>query len=124
MLRKSAYQKEEKRVGVEIKRLSMDEYEKKVIELAKKGLSAEKIGEYLKTEGVYSKDYRKKISRILKERGLYVSPDILNLKKKLEKLEKHCQKNKQDKRALRERERLLSKLKKIESILETSSLQG
>jgi len=63
---------EEKR---EVKtKISHEEFEKKVMELAEKGLTAEKIGESLRKEGIHSREY-KKISKILKEKGKYINPD-------------------------------------------------
>ena len=51
----------------EAKKLSDKDFEKKVIELAKKGLTSEKIGETLRKENIHPKEYKKKISKILKE---------------------------------------------------------
>ncbi|MEK6875162.1 MAG: hypothetical protein AABX30_00600 [Nanoarchaeota archaeon] len=92
----------------ESKKLTQDEFEEKVIELAKTGLTSEKIGEKLRKEGVHSKEYNKKISLILKEKNFYINPDTKNIRIKLEKIEKHCEKNKQDKRAVREKDRIFS----------------
>jgi len=93
------------------KKLSEKEYEKKIIELADKGLTCEKIGEALRREGIHPKEYEKRISEILGER--YVTPDIKNVEEKLAKVEKHYEKNKQDKRAMRDKERIFAKLRKI-----------
>ncbi|MEM3091956.1 MAG: hypothetical protein QXX55_00620 [Candidatus Pacearchaeota archaeon] len=93
--------------------LSQEEFESKVLELGKKGLTAEKIGEELKKEGIHVKEHNKKISKILKERNLYIIPEIKNLEIKLKKLREHSQKNRQDKRAMRDAERIHSKLRKI-----------
>jgi len=95
-------------------KLSQQEFEKRVLELAGKGLTSEKIGETLRQEGVHPKEYEKKISKILKENGKYTSPDVKNVKAKLEKVKKHSDKNKQDKRSMREKERIFSKLRKLE----------
>ena len=95
------------------KKLSQSEFEKKVLELAKKGLTSEKIGEALKREKTYSKDYDKKISKILKEKDSYVNPDLQNVQNKLDRIGKHFEKNKQDKRALREKSRVFSQLRKL-----------
>ena len=96
-----------------VKKVTLAQFEKKVIELAEKGLTAEKIGEKLRQEGIHSKEQTKKISRILKEKNLYVDPDLKNVEQKLEKIEKHFKKNKQDKRAMRERSRVFSQVRKI-----------
>ncbi len=93
------------------KKLTKEEYEKKVIELADKGLTSEKIGEELKKHGIYSMEYNKKISKILGKK--YINPDLKNTEEKLRKIEKHMEKNKQDKKAKRERSRVFSQIRKI-----------
>ena len=95
------------------KKLSSSEFENKVLELAKEGLTSEKIGETLKREKIYSKDYNKKISEILKENKVYSNPDLQNVQNKLERIGTHFEKNKQDKRALREKSRVFSQLRKL-----------
>ncbi len=97
------------------KKLTKEEYEKKVIELANKGLTSEKIGEELKKQGIHSKEYDKKISQILGNK--HISPDLKNTEEKLRKIEKHLEKNKQDKRAMRERSRVFSQIRKIKKYL-------
>ncbi len=105
--------KKGKKAKVETKKLSLEEFEKKVVEHAKKGLTAERIGETLRGEGIHPKEYKKKISVILKEKNLYKVPEAVNVEKKLEGIKKHYDKNKQDKRAMRDRERIFSALRKI-----------
>lgn len=95
------------------KKLSNEKYEEKVIELAKEGLTSEKIGESLRKEGVHSKDYSKKISKILKEKELYSNPDLKNIQKKLDSLDKHFQNNKQDKKAKKDREKIYGNYRKL-----------
>lgn len=107
--------KSEKKPEEAKKKLTLEEYEKKVIELANKGLTSEKIGEELKREGIHSKEYEKKISKILKDK--YVNPDLKNVEKKLEKIEEHMKTNKQDKKAKRERSRVFSQVRKIKKYL-------
>lgn len=97
------------------KKLTQEEYEKKVLELADKGLTSEKIGEELRRNGIHPKEYNKKISKILKDK--YISPDLKNTEKKLEKIEEHLRKNKQDKKAKRERSRVFSQIRKIKKYL-------
>ena len=97
------------------KKLSLEEYEKKVLDLANKGLTSEKIGEELKREGIHSREYNKKISKILKDK--YINPDLKNTEKKLENIEQHLKKNKQDKKAKRERSRVFSQIRKIKKYL-------
>ena len=108
---KKAVKQEEK---VEIKNISEEEYEKKVIELAKEGLTSEKIGEKLRQQKIHPKEH-KKISKILKEKNLYVQPDLKNTEKKLENIKIHVGKNKNDKRARRENERIFAQLRKLKN---------
>ena len=110
MPKKATAKKQEK---VTKEKVSQEEFEKKVLELASKGLTSEKIGESLKLEGIHPKEYSKKISQILKEKGKYINPDLKNVNGKLEAIKVHFEKNKQDKRALRDRERIFSKLRKL-----------
>ena len=108
--------KEDKKVEEEKpanKKLSADEYEKRVIELAKSGLTSEKIGEVLRKEGIHPKEHGRKISKILKEKDLYVNSDIKNIEARLSNLEKHYNTNKQDKRALKDKERIHGKFRKL-----------
>jgi ribosomal protein S15P/S13E len=107
--------KSEKKQEEAVKKLTLEEYEKKVVELAKKGLTSEKIGEELKRNGIHSKEYNKKISKILGEN--YVNPDLKNTEIKLKKIEEHLEKNKQDKKATRERSRVFSQIRKIKKYL-------
>jgi len=89
---------------------SQEEFEKKVLELAEKGLTSEKIGEALRKEGIHPAEFNNKISKILG--GKYINPDIENIQKKLEKIEKHFAKNKKDRRAMRDKERTSAKLQR------------
>ena len=98
-------------------KITQSEFEKKVIELSKKGLTSEKIGEELKKGNIHPKDFDKKISRILKEKNLYQSPDSKNIESKLERIKKHQEKNKQDKRAMREKDRVFAQMRKIKKYL-------
>lgn len=93
------------------KKISQKDFEKKVLELADKGLTSEKIGQELKNQGIHPKDFEGKISKILGEK--YVNPDLKNTEQKLERIKSHYEKNKQDKRAMREKDRIFSKLRKI-----------
>lgn len=97
------------------KKKTQEEFEKRVLELHEKGLTAEKIGEALKKEGIHSKEFNKKISEILGSR--YSNPDEKNIKEKLEKLEKHVGKNKGDRRAKRDKERIAAKLRRLKNYL-------
>jgi ribosomal protein S15P/S13E len=116
MPKKKVEKTEEKKEKAEKpKKISQKEYEKKVIELAGKGLTAEKIGEELRKQGIHSKEYDKKISKILGDK--YVNPDLKNVEAKLQRIEKHCETNKQDKRAKREKSRVFSQLRKVKKYL-------
>ena len=97
----------------EKKKISQSEFESKVIELAKKNLTSEKIGEELRQQGIHSKEYDKKISKILKEKNIYTNPDLKNVEIKLEKVKKHYGENKQDKRSMREKDRIFAQLRKL-----------
>jgi len=101
----------EKKIEEKSKKLSVKEFEKKVIELADKGLTSEKIGEELRKQKIHPKEYGTKISKILGEK--YINPDLKNAQEKLEKIEKHLETNKQDKRAKRERSRIFSRIRRI-----------
>ena len=94
----------------EAKKLSKEEFEKKVVELAKEGITAEKIGEKLRREGIHPKEHEK-ISRVLKRNKVYVNPDLKNVKEKLDRVTKHWEKNKQDKRAMRDKDRIASEIR-------------
>ncbi len=95
------------------KKPTQAEYEKEVLKLAKEGLTAEKIGESLRQKRIHPKEFNKKISQILKEKGLYINPDLKNVEAKLSRITAHFEKNKQDKRAMRERDRIFSHLRKL-----------
>jgi len=99
------------------KKISEKDFEKKVIELAKKGLTSEKIGEELRKEKIHPKEFSKKISKILKENNLYKNPDLKNTEAKLKKVSEHYEKNKQDKKAKREKNRIFSQLRKVKKYL-------
>jgi ribosomal protein S15P/S13E len=102
-----------KKEKIKNKKITQKDYEKKVIELAEKGLTCEKIGENLRKEGIHPNEYEKKISKILKENKKWENPDIKNMDNKLEKIKKHYEKNKQDKRAKREQVRIFAKLRNL-----------
>lgn len=91
--------------------LSRADYEKKVLELADKGLTSEKIGEELRKQEIHPKEYDKKISKILGDK--YINPDLKNVETKLERIKTHFEKNKQDKRAMREKDRVFAQLRKL-----------
>lgn len=100
------------------KKISQLEFEKKVIEFAEKGLTSEKIGEILRKQNIHPKEYNRKISQILKEKKLYTNADLKNMEKKLGRINKHYDKNKQDKRAMREKERIFAQHRKAKQYFE------
>ncbi len=91
-------------------KLTQEEFEKKVLELAGKSLTSEKIGEELRKQNIHPKEYKKKISQILGDK--YIIPDIKNIEAKLGKVKDHAEKNKKDKRAKRERVRIAAQLRR------------
>jgi ribosomal protein S15P/S13E len=98
---------------VKPKKISQKEFEKKIMELANKGLTSEKIGEELRQQGIHPKEYDKKISKILKDK--YIIPDLKNVEEKLERVKKHYEKNKQDKKAMREKDRIFAQFRKLKN---------
>jgi ribosomal protein S15P/S13E len=93
------------------RKIPQKEFEKKVLELSDKGLTSEKIGEELRKSGIHPKEYEGKISKILGNK--YINPDLKNVEEKLERVKKHYEKNKQNKRAMREKDRIFAQLKKL-----------
>ncbi len=122
MFNKMAEEKKEekttKKKKVKENKKTPEEFKKKVLELAEKGLTAEKIGEKLRKEGYHSKEFNLKISKILGNK--YINPDKKNLEEKLEKLEIHCKKNKGDKKSLRAKDHLIARLRKLKNHLNLS----
>lgn len=109
MPKKSSSKKEKKSEKI---KLSQEEFEKRVLELAEKELTSEKIGEELRKQGIHSKEYNKKISKILREKNRYTIPEIKNIEKKLERIKNHHEKYKQDKKAMRDMVRIFAMLRK------------
>jgi len=100
-------------------KLTEKEAEKLIVDMAKQGATAEKIGLALKkNHGIkdFSKEYGKKISHVLKKNNLYISPDKKNLGDQTEKLKKHLIKHRLDRptrRILLIQEAKLRKLVKL-----------
>jgi len=94
-------------------KLSTAEFTNRVLELAKTGLTSEKIGEKLRQEGIHPKEHNQKISKILKAKDAYENPDLKNVEAKLKRVKEHYEKNKQDKRAKREKDRIFSQVRKL-----------
>ena len=102
-------------------KISQKDYEKKVIELGKKGITSEKIGEILRKEGIHPKSYGGKISKILAKENVYLNPDLKNINEKLKKVKFHWEKNKKDKRAMREVVRVSAQLRRLKKYLGVSA---
>ena len=113
MPKKPEGKKETKESSSKAKKLSQADFEKRVLELAGKGNTSEKIGEALRKENIHPAEHGKKISRVLKEKNAYESHDLKNVEEKLRRIDAHLEKNKQDKRALREKTRIFSQLRKL-----------
>jgi ribosomal protein S15P/S13E len=111
MPKKKVEKEEGKEDKKKIVKFSQEDFENKVLELSKKGLTSEKIGEELRQQNIHPKEYNKKISEILKDK--YINPDVKNIGEKLERIKKHYEKNKQDKRAMREKDRIFAQLRKL-----------
>ena len=79
-------------------------------------ITSEKIGLILRDSyGIpKTKIYGFKVNQVLKEAKIDKNTDIINLKKKVEKLSKHLEKNKQDARTQRSLMINKAKLRKIE----------
>ena len=92
---------------------TQEEFEAKVLEFAEQGLTSDKIGEKLRKEGIHPKEYKKKISKILKDKGKYINADLENVEKKLKNLENHYKRNRQDKNALKQREKIFARVRKL-----------
>lgn len=95
------------------KKITQEEFEKEVVKLAKQGLTSEKIGQKLKEEGIHTKNFKIKVSQILKQNNLYEQPDLKNVGNKLEAIKSHFEKNPQDKKSKREKDRVFSQLRKL-----------
>jgi ribosomal protein S15P/S13E len=98
-------------------KVTQEEFEKKVLELAEKGLTSEKIGEELRKQKIHPKEFKGKISQILKKENKYINTDLKNAQEKLEKLKTHYAENKQDKRSMREKDRIFSRVRRIKKYL-------
>ncbi len=104
---------EEKTEKIKVKKLSQEEYELKIVELAKKGLTSEKIGEELRRQGIHPKEHKKKITKIMQENKIESNTDLKNAEDKLKRIKDHFEKNKGDKRSMREKDRIFSRIRRI-----------
>ncbi len=95
------------------KKVGKKEIKKKIVELAEKGITAEKIGLKLKKQGIDNKKI--KIGKVLKENDLWKDPEVKNINEKVEKLKEHFKDNPHDypsKQSLIEKSAYLRKIKK------------
>ena len=96
-----------------------DEVKSIILKLAEKGLTSEKIGLVLRDQyGIpKTKLYNIKLSQVLKEKGKYEEPTVINLTRKLEKLTAHNKKHHGDKKTERSLIITKAKLKKRQEYL-------
>ncbi len=97
-------------------RTEAENIEKTVVDLAKKGKSPSEIGIILKEKhGVKKiKVLGKSITKILEKNKISHDNDLAVINKKIENLQAHYAKNKQDKRAKREIVRFIGLRRKLE----------
>jgi len=97
-------------------RYTQEEVKAIIIKLANKGLTSEKIGLVLRDRYGIPKIslYGLKIKQVLEEKEKFQEPTVINLKNKLDKIIKHYEKHKHDKRAERSLIITRSQLKKRE----------
>ena len=115
-----------KKTGAKVKkekavpeRVEAENIEEIIVELAKQGNTPAKIGQILKEKYWMHKvkTFGKKITKILKEKGVSFKKDIDFVKEKIKKIEAHKSKNKQDKRAKIELTRMIHLKKKMDAYL-------
>ncbi|MEM3112931.1 MAG: hypothetical protein QXI33_00710 [Candidatus Pacearchaeota archaeon] len=97
-------------------RAQIENIEEIVIDLGNQGKHPAEIGRILKEKyGVHNvRILGKKISRILREKNIGYKKDIDFVNDKIKKIEKHVEKNNQDKKAKRELVRHISHKKALE----------
>jgi len=98
-----------------MEKISREKYEELVIELAKQGLTNEKIGLIIKKEHKIVPRSYEKIGKVLKRHNIESKSDTINLKRKIDMLTKHSLTNKQDKTFKRSLSKKSAKLRRIES---------
>ncbi len=100
----------------EPERTKAENIESLVIEIAKKEKSPAKIGLILKEKHNIpkTKTLGKKITQILKENNIEYQDDLKIVNEKIEKIKKHFDKNKQDKRSKRELVKFIGLRRKLE----------
>lgn len=97
-------------------RAKVEDIEKVVVDLGKKGVPPAKIGLVLKEKyGITkTKALGKKITQILKEHKIEYDDDLAIVNKKIANIEEHYSKNKQDKRSKRELVKFIGLRKKLQ----------
>ncbi|MEM4625751.1 MAG: hypothetical protein QXJ28_03250 [Candidatus Pacearchaeota archaeon] len=107
--------KDKKKIKIP-ERARIEGYVEEIIELGKKRVPPAKIGLIIKQK--YSipkvKILGKKISSILRENNIEIKNDAQIVEERIKKLEAHCQKNIQDKRAKRDLVRYVHLKRKLE----------
>lgn len=95
-------------------KMSLEELEKIIEQLAKEEHTTEKIGLILRDQyGVpTTRMFGKKLGQILREKGLYKDADILNSGKKLERIKNHLQQHTRDKNGKRTLEIRVARMRK------------
>jgi small subunit ribosomal protein S15 len=98
-------------------KMKKEDFEKIVLDLAKKGTPLQKIGLILRDQhGIpKAKVFGKRISQILKEAGMEIPTEEDNLERKTGNLKKHIEKNKHDypaKKSLIKNSATLTKIKR------------
>ncbi len=98
----------------------LEDVEKIVVNLARQGFTAEKIGLVLRDQyGIPTvRVYGTRLADILKKHNLYKPPELINLKRKVERIRKHMAKNKHDMRSKRALTITEAKLRKTMQYLE------
>ena len=100
-----------------------NEVEKLIVKYAKEDKSSSEIGMILRDQyGIpKTKIYNIKVSEVLKEKGKFSEPTLINLQKKTDKIKEHHNKNKGDQKAKRALIITSAKLKKVREYLKVKS---
>lgn len=100
-------------------KISPKEVEKIIVELARQGMSAEKIGLVLRDQHGLPKAklLGVKISKVLKENNLESDSEKKNIQNKIENLKKHSGKNKHDYTAIRKTVMYTARINRKEKLI-------
>ncbi len=95
----------------------LEEIEEIAVKLAKEGNTPERIGLILRDQhGIpTTRVFGKKLGQILKEKGVEINADIVNVQKKFEKIKSHLQKHHKDKKSKRAFEIRTARLRKVKA---------